>query len=130
MSDPKPTLAALVEMEARHAAAWEELLRVTGMSHYAKDVRGGPPNRPRASIPADPKRDTDLVIGASLDDVPALLSEVTRLRGIVAELAAVAKKAHHRFDCAFGDEPHCTCGLGLDAARHALSADARKEIGS
>ena len=32
------------------------------------------------SIPADPERDSDLILGASVGDVPALIAEVRRLR--------------------------------------------------
>ena len=68
---------ACIEREDR---AHDELMRVTGMGKYADNVRGGPPQPRRASIPANPERDTDLLIGASLRDVPALAAEVLRLR--------------------------------------------------
>jgi len=43
----------------------------------------GPRNRWRMSIPANPERDTDLILDAALGDSAALLTEVRRLAGQV-----------------------------------------------
>ena len=64
------TDAAIREAQAREKVAHKELMRVTGMGDWWCK-RG----EIRAHIPADPKRDTDLVIGASLQDVNALAAE-------------------------------------------------------
>jgi len=68
--------------------AWDELMRVTGMEHYAQRVQGGPPQPSRASIPADPARDTDLVIGAALGERTRLREELAELRAAWAPVAA------------------------------------------
>jgi hypothetical protein len=39
----------------------------------------GPGNRFRMTVPANPEKDTDLLIGASLDDVPTLAHAVLEL---------------------------------------------------
>ena len=62
--------AAIREAQAREPIAHEELMRVTGMGDW-----WGRRGEIRAHIPADPERDTDLVIGRSLQDVPALAAE-------------------------------------------------------
>lgn len=85
--------------------SWEELLRVTGMGHHAQRVQGGPPNPARHSIPANRDRDTDLIIGESLDNLrtllaalPALLSRIERGEKIEAaarrlsEMAALGRR--------------------------------------
>lgn len=68
--------------------AWDELLRVTGMGKYAQNVRGGPPNPPRASIPADLDRDTDCLIGAALRDRNELRAALTRALDALEEALA------------------------------------------
>lgn len=52
------------------------------------DLCSDPSAKWRMSIPAQPDRDPDLVITASLTDVDDLLSEVDRLRAALAEVLA------------------------------------------
>lgn len=99
------TDAELAAIEAREERAFDELMRVTGMGKYAENVRGGPPQPRRASIPARPDYDTDLVIGASLRDRTALVAEVRRLRAREAALEEVVALAEcgppmHRYPVA------------------------------
>src|SRR6266487_61478 len=76
----------LDEVQARADAAHKEVSEIA--------LHGA--NRWRMSIPAEPSRDSDLIIAGSLQDVPALIralreayAEIERLRqeaGLVAEL--------------------------------------------
>ena len=69
-----PRLDAIRE---RVEAANQEVFRLCkgGAEHF------------RMSIPADPKRDSDLILIAALDDTEHLLTEVERLRGVLTEIA-------------------------------------------
>ncbi|MEV7805034.1 hypothetical protein AB0O28_18995 [Microbispora sp. NPDC088329] len=49
----------------------------------------GPSRRFRMHIPADPARDTDLIISAALNDADLLVGEVERLRVTVARVRAL-----------------------------------------
>lgn len=62
----------LYAIRARAEAARNEIDRMTS-------AVGGPGASWRWSIPANPERDSDLILAASLTDVPALLAEVERL---------------------------------------------------
>lgn len=55
--------------------AHDELMRVTGMGRYAESMRGGPPGKVRATIPAQPEYDTDCIIEAALAERDALRAE-------------------------------------------------------
>jgi len=57
-------------------------------------------NRWRMSIPAEPSRDSDLIIAGSLQDVPALVAELRAAR----ELRAAIDKHHDD-----SSEPICAC---------------------
>lgn len=60
----------------RYERAHEELDRMTS-------APGGPAAAWRWSIPAKPDRDSDLLLAASLTDIPYLLEEIDRLAGLV-----------------------------------------------
>lgn len=49
----------------------------------------GPSRRFKMHIPADPERDTDLIISAALNDADLLVGEMERLRATVARVRAL-----------------------------------------
>ena len=73
MPDANQPALDLAAIRARADAAGDELDRMTS-------AVGGPGSSWRWSIPANPERDSDLILAASLTDVPALVAEVERLR--------------------------------------------------
>ena len=117
MSDPLDLALA----EKRLAMAHEELLRVTGMSHYAKRIQGGPPNPPRCSIPADVDRDTDLIIGESLDRLRAALAEIAALRKVRDAARECNPFFRHDIRCSSQSpiySPECDCGMRVAEAKY------------
>lgn len=79
----------LYAIEERAERAATEVARLCDIS------TGGPGNNWRWSIPADPKRDSDLILAASLVDVPALVAEVRRLRALVEPQPAARAEPPH-----------------------------------
>jgi hypothetical protein len=61
-------------IEARLDDAYDEVVRLCDGKRWLM------------SMPPDASRDSDLLITASLDDAPALVAEVRRLRALVARL--------------------------------------------
>jgi hypothetical protein len=69
----RPSLATdLHAVLARYERARNELDRIA--------AAGGPAYAWNWSIPANPDRDTDLILEASLTDIPELMLEIKRLR--------------------------------------------------
>ncbi|MEU8279538.1 hypothetical protein ACFYOK_29520 [Microbispora bryophytorum] len=58
----------------------------------------GPSRRFRMHVPVDPERDTDLIIGAALDDAERLASEVEHLRATGARVRGLAERWRHTSD--------------------------------
>jgi len=65
---PADVALDLDAIKARETAAYDELIRVCSIDQQR-----------RISIPANPDRDTDLLISAALKDIPALVTEVENL---------------------------------------------------
>lgn len=74
-------MAAELDLEAisaRHEAAYDELIRICSVGEHT-----------RMSIPANPARDTDLLISAALKDTVTLMREIARLH----ELAEIRQSS-------------------------------------
>jgi hypothetical protein len=84
----------LDEIQARLDAANAELDRLT---------EGNPGANWRWSIPANPERDSDLILSASIADIAYLLAELRKAREALARVEAVADDLATQSD-----------GLGLD----------------
>lgn len=76
----------------------------------------GPSRRFRMHIPADPERDTDLIISAALNDADLLVGEVERLRATVARVRAAIAKPVMRGPNAVPSVPAAAVKAALDAS--------------
>ena len=86
MSEPL-SAERLAEIRARAEAALDEVVRMCAE----------PPHlRWRWSIPANPQRDSDLILSGSLMDVPDLLAEVDRLAAENARLVEIVARVCER----------------------------------
>lgn len=111
MSDPMTDedIRAAVERERK---AHVEMQRIVGVGDW-----WGRRESPDIHIPADPERDSDLVIGRSLGDVPTLAAECLR-RGeeialLVSGIRAVLGNDEGRISTHYEgcEETHWRCGL-------------------
>ena len=75
MSETTDRDALIAEATAREIRAHQELIRILCVDEHT-----------RMSIPANPSRDTDLIIQASLNDIPALVAALTQSERDLTEL--------------------------------------------
>jgi hypothetical protein len=100
-----PLPADLAAIQARADAAGDEVDRLT---------TGNPGTNWRWSIPANPERDSDLILAASIADVPALVAELAELRAqprLTAEMAETILEAGLRESRLFRDEDEITAAV-------------------
>lgn len=125
---PAETLSAPPGEPADLAAARE---RITRAHTELGDVCAqGPSRRFKMHIPADPERDTDLIISAALNDADLLVGEVEQLRAAVARareanrrLRAALIASAHLLDVPYTNAPDQTPWTrSIKPAMHTLAA--------
>ncbi|WP_157253129.1 hypothetical protein [Nonomuraea typhae] len=123
MSEPL-SAAQLADIKARVERAHVELGAVCEL---------GPSNRFKMSIPADSKRDTDLIISAALSGAEELLAEVERLNTLaraqalmISEVTAACMSAEAKLTGLAEVPAH----LGEDGRRFVYVADLWTVLGA
>lgn len=74
------TALDLDAIKKREGLAFAEMVRILSVGQQT-----------RMSIPANPERDTDLIISASLKDIPALVAEVERQAKVLRIVRGLAE---------------------------------------